>query len=76
MNDKIPNYYIKEGVHCMDMIKAITSNKEGLETFYLGNIIKYLWRYSEKGDIKGDLTKALDYTERLIEYVLTKDFSE
>lgn len=36
------------------------------EIFYIGNIIKYLWRYKKKNGVK-DLEKAKQYLEFLIE---------
>ena len=42
--------------------------------FSEGNIIKYLWRWKEKGGI-ADLLKAKDYLDRLITYQQEKKIS-
>ena len=63
-----PNYYLKDGIECQVVIDVITSDCIGAESFYIGNIIKYLWRYKNKNCID-DLRKAQTYVENLIGYI-------
>ena len=37
-----------------------------IETWYVGNVLKYMWRYPCKGSALGDLMKARSYLDRLI----------
>lgn len=60
-----PNYYKRGNVECFDAIAASMS-LEGNLGFLKGNIIKYLWRYDQKGGIE-DLKKARVYLDKLIE---------
>ena len=60
-----PAHYLKGGMECIDVIKAITSDLSGADAYYVGNIIKYVWRYNHKNGIE-DLRKAKHYLEWLI----------
>ena len=62
-----PNHYTYGKLECIDVIKEVTNGNDtmGIEAFYLGNVIKYLWRYKHKNGIE-DLKKAKWYLERLI----------
>lgn len=60
-----PDYYKKGAVECFDVIRIMTSEMNGEESFIVGCIIKYLWRYKHKDGIK-DLEKAKTYVEELI----------
>lgn len=65
-NTKV-DYY--NGRSCLSHIKNFFAFHDFLspnETFYIGNIIKYLWRYKKKNGVK-DLEKAKQYLEFLIE---------
>jgi hypothetical protein len=64
-----PAHYNQAGVECIEAIKSATANKNGVEAVCVGNIIKYLWRYEEKGTSVKDLKKAKWYLERLIQEV-------
>ena len=35
-----PSHYLKGGMECIDVIKAVTSHLSGAEAYYVGNIIK------------------------------------
>ena len=61
-----PAHYLKGGMDCIDVIKAVTSDLSGADAYYVGNIIKYVWRYNNKNGIE-DLRKAKHYLEWLIE---------
>ena len=60
-----PAHYLKGDMECIDVIKAITSDLSGTDAYYVGNIIKYVWRYNHKNGIE-DLRKAKHYLEWLI----------
>ena len=60
-----PYHYNKGGIECIDAIKASMS-VECFKGYLKGNILKYVWRYEEKGGIQ-DLEKAKVYLSRLIE---------
>lgn len=52
-----PDHYVsKNGVECIDAIKAMLSPEEYLG-YLRGNAMKYLWRYRKKGRIQ-DLDKC------------------
>ena len=61
-----PNHYKQGKVECIDAIESATTNKTGIEAFYVGNIIKYLWRYESKNGLE-DIKKAKWYLDKLIE---------
>lgn len=68
-NDNISNpthYSARLGLECKDVIRIFTAGNEGVEAYYLGNILKYLWRYKGKNGIE-DLRKAKQYVDFLIE---------
>lgn len=65
MNDPInPDYY--DGDECMQAIATATKNLHGEEAVCTGFIIKYLWRWKQKGGLE-DLNKAEWYLKRLKE---------
>ena len=61
-----PSHYKQGGIECIDAIKAALG--EGFPDYLRGNVMKYLWRYKEKGGID-DLRKSAWYLDRLIEEV-------
>ena len=61
-----PSHYKQGEVECIQAIKSATINKQGLEAFCVGNVIKYLWRYENKGGLQ-DIEKAKWYLDKLIE---------
>ena len=61
-----PAHYLKGGMECIDVINAVTSDLSGADAYYVGNIIKYVWRYNHKNGVE-DLRKAKHYLEWLIE---------
>ena len=61
-----PSHYKQGAVEGIQAIKSATINKQGLEAFCVGNVIKYLWRYENKGGLQ-DMQKAKWYLDRLIE---------
>lgn len=69
MSEKVnhPEHYRHGDVETIDVIKAFTQNCTGPESFYIGNIIKYVSRFKKKNGVE-DLRKAEWYLTHLIEY--------
>lgn len=63
-----PEHYTWKGVECKDVIETMTRGLSGVEAYYMGNIIKYLYRYPKKGTLEADLAKAAQYMEFLKDY--------
>ncbi len=59
-----PQHYTRGGVECIDAIEAATVGLSGGEAYCIGNAIKYLWRYKNKGGPE-DLDKAMWYIMRV-----------
>lgn len=60
-----PEHYNHGEVECIDAIKAATKGCNGYEGFCIGNAIKYLWRWKQKGGVT-DLEKSMWYIDRII----------
>lgn len=58
-----PPHYNQGAIECIEAIKAATGS--GFVKYCTGNVIKYLWRYDNKGGIE-DLKKAAWYLDRAI----------
>ena len=58
-----PPHYNQGGIECIEAIKAATGS--GFVKYCTGNVIKYLWRYDNKGGVE-DLKKAAWYLDRAI----------
>jgi len=67
MADRIsePIHYTLGDIECRHIIETV-ANGEG---FYVGNIIKYIYRYKHKGEPVEDLKKARQYLDFLIELI-------
>jgi hypothetical protein len=61
-----PSHYKQGGIECIEAIKAALG--EGFPDYLRGNVMKYLWRYKEKGGAD-DLRKSAWYLDRLIKEV-------
>ena len=61
-----PTHYTQGKVECIDAIESATVGKNGFEAYCVGNVIKYLWRYEEKGG-KESVEKAQWYLNKLLE---------
>ncbi len=62
-----PDHYTWKGTECKKVIELMTRGLSGAEAYYMGNIIKYLYRYPKKGTLISDLAKAEEYTKFLRE---------
>lgn len=64
-----PAYYNTGSVECIDAIEAVLEGHlSGMEAFLTGQIIKYVWRWKNKGG-QQDLEKAAWYLRRLLDRV-------
>lgn len=63
---KSPNRYTWRGRECEEIIGDITQGAEGKEAYYLGAVVKYLYRYPKKGTPLKDLQKAKQYIDLLM----------
>lgn len=72
-NDQVnhPPHYTQSSIECIDAIDAAITDKPGHEAYYVGTIIKYLWRYNSKGGVES-LEKGRWYLDRLIEKLKAK----
>jgi hypothetical protein len=76
MTDPInPDHYQRDGIECIDAIKAAVQNLTGDEAYCTGNAIKYLWRWKEKGG-KTDLKKAMWYINDMIAEIEDAEFQD
>ena len=62
-----PDHYTWKGTECKKVIELMTRGLSGAEAYYMGNIIKYLYRYPKKGTLLSNLAKAEEYTKFLRE---------
>lgn len=68
-NDSVshPNHYqSKSGLEVIDVVRTFTEDLTGVESFYTGNILKYMCRWKKKNGLE-DLKKARQYLDWLIE---------
>lgn len=72
-----PHYQSETGLEVYDVIEAFTFDLKGINSYDVGNIIKYICRWSKKNGLQ-DLRKAQQYLSKLIERVekLEKENSE
>lgn len=70
-----PDHYTWKGTECKKVIELMTRGLSGAEAYYMGNIIKYLYRYPKKGTLETDLAKAAQYMEFLNEHFAKKEES-
>ena len=61
-----PSHYKQGNIECIEAIKAALG--EGFPNYLRGNVMKYLWRYKEKGGVD-DLRKSAWYLDRLVKEV-------
>ena len=62
-----PSHYNYKSVECKDVISIMTEGLEGEEAYYMGAIVKYLYRYPKKNNSVEDLQKAKTYIDMIIE---------
>ena len=63
-----PSHYTSGGVECIDAItSALSSYEDSVDSWLVGQVIKYLWRAPLKGKYEEDIKKAQFYLNRLVE---------
>ena len=72
-NDPVnhPSHYTQGGIECIEAIEAACTGLTGDEAYYVGQVIKYIWRWKHKNGLQ-DLKKAQWYLNRLIDKVVDK----
>ena len=66
-----PSHYTQGGIECIEAIEAACTGLTGDEAYYVGQVIKYIWRWKHKNGLQ-DLKKAQWYLNRLIDKVVDK----
>jgi hypothetical protein len=64
-----PPHYNQGGIECIEAIKAALG--DGFADYLRGNVMKYLWRYKQKGGVE-DLRKSAWYLDRLFKEVTSE----
>ena len=62
-----PSHYNTKSMECKDVIKVMCEGLEGNKAYSMGAIIKYLYRFENKGRSIEDLKKAKTYIDMIIE---------
>ena len=69
-----PSHYTHGGVECIDAItSALSSYEDSVDSWLVGQVIKYLWRAPLKGKYEEDIKKAQFYLNRLVEKINKKE---
>ncbi len=68
-----PDHYTQGDIECIDAIKS-SMTTEAFCGYLKGNILKYIWRYENKGNEIEDLEKAKWYLIKLIEFSKQKEY--
>lgn len=65
-----PSHYTHGGIECIDAItSALSSYEDSVDSWLVGQVIKYLWRAPLKGKYEEDIKKAQFYLNRLVEKI-------
>ena len=65
-----PSHYTHGGVECIDAItSALSSYEDSVDSWLVGQVIKYLWMAPLKGKYEEDIKKAQFYLNRLVEKI-------
>lgn len=71
-----PHYQAKDGrMECIEWIEEFLTEEEHVG-YLKGQVLKYLWRYDDKGKPVEDLEKSRFYLDKLIEAVGKKEEGE
>lgn len=69
-----PSHYTQGGIECIEAIKA-SLGTDGFVDYCKGNVIKYLWRWRDKGGVE-DIEKAQVYLGWMLDSAKTVDWQE
>ena len=67
-----PHYISESGLETIDVIKAFTTDLEGIEAVCTANVLKYICRWKHKNGIQ-DVEKAIWYAQYLVDYLKEKE---
>lgn len=67
-----PLHYTQGGIECIEAIEEATKGLDGTEAYYIGNVMKYIWRWKHKNGVE-DLRKAQWYLDRLVNNLDSKN---
>lgn len=72
------SYYNYYGVECFDLINLFLRPANHEEGFYLGNVIKYVYRagLKDKENEINDIKKALDYFDRFFKIAFISNYEK
>lgn len=62
------HYQTETGLEVIDIIEAVTFDLKGVEAFDIGNVLKYICRYTKKNGVQ-DLEKAAWYLDHVINHI-------
>ena len=62
---KNPSHY--QGKYGLEVYDVLENFLKDVESYYVGNIIKYILRYKQKNGLE-DIKKAREYADKLIEW--------
>ena len=62
---KNPSHY--QGKHGLEVYDVLENFLKDIESYYVGNIIKYILRYRNKNGLE-DIKKAREYADKLIRW--------
>ena len=62
-----PSHYNTKSMECKDVIKVMCEGLQGNKAYSMGAIVKYLYRFENKGKPIEDLNKAKTYIDMIIE---------
>ena len=63
-----PSHYTQGGIECIEAIEAACTGLSGEEGYYVGQVIKYIWRWKHKNGLQ-DLKKAQWYLDHLVDKI-------
>lgn len=68
-NDMVhhPKHYNTKSLECKDVIKIMCEGLQGNKAYLMGAVIKYLYRFENKGKPIEDLNKAKTYIDMMID---------
>ena len=69
-----PSHYTQGGIECIEAIKA-SLGTDGFVDYCKGNVIKYLWRWRDKGGVE-DIQKAQVYLGWMLDSAKAVDWEE
>ena len=64
-----PSHYNTKGMECIELIEYMVFGLTGIVAVYVANIVKYLYRFPDKGHAVEDLKKARWYLDKLIQHM-------